>query len=934
MHLFTILTALLLTCLVALAQIDPNWTPAERAAATGDLPTLTRLTQQGADLRIHKGNPLVLAVQRKQTEVLTFLLEQGVLLDKTHPSYKRVWKKYFEQLIPISHDFYLQGQSGPGALACEQLRDIYGEEVSRQDETYATLLNNLAELYRSLSQYEKALPLYQDCKAIQEKVLGNRHSNYAITLNNLAGLYKDMGQYEEALPLYKDCKAILEQAQGKNHPDYASILNNMAQVYESMSQYEKALPLFQEALIIHKKVKGKNHPDYASTLNNLANLYNSMGQYEKALPLFLEDIAITEKVRGKNHPDYGNTLSNLAKLYESMGQYEKAILLFQEDLSITEKAQGKTHPAYATTLNNLAGLYELMGQYEKALPLHLEARQQYRTQLLSQIGIINEAAIRLFQQKFDYSEFVYSLGYTAQNQALAEQHYADALLSKGIGLLAGQHLNTVISQTKDTTAHRLAAQFRAIRMQLNRQLDLPLNQQQGVDALQKQATNLEQQLIRQLPEYGRAFEAIRVEWPQVQQALQPDEAAIEFVTFRYFHKRFTDSTCYMALLLRPGWEVPKVVRLGEQRQLDVLLTANPGPAQINNLYRGGVVSSTPGQSQQAQGLALSRFIWQPLDSLLQGAKTVYVAPAGRLHQIALAALPNPADTSQRMADRFTIWQVGSTRIVAIRHQRPSQPLHLNERPATLYGGIQYEADSLQLRQQAHSDNADHRLAYREATRSGVWNYLTGTQTEVEQIQRLLSPTQTRTLTGLDASEQSLKALSGRAPAVLHIATHGFFFPDLEQSKTEPGLTRNRFEVSEDPLLRSGLIMAGANYVWKGGKPIEGVDDGILTASEVSALNLLGTELVVMSACETALGKVQGSEGVYGLQRSFKMAGVRYLLMSLWRVSDKETADYMTLFYRQLLKTGSVPTAYGYAQQQMRQQYPGEPYKWAAFVLIE
>ena len=181
-------------------------------------------------------------------------------------------------------------------------------------------------------------------------------------------------------------------------------------------------------------------------------------------------------------------------------------------------------------------------------------------------------------------------------------------------------------------------------------------------------------------------------------------------------------------------------------------------------------------------------------------------------------------------------------------------------------------------------------------------------------------------------------MSGKSPVILHLATHGFFFPDLKKSITSQSFLNleehNHFELAENPLLRSGLVLAGANYVWKGGTPIEGVDDGILTAYEVSELNLRGSKLVVLSACETGLGQIQGSEGVYGLQRAFKMAGVEYLLMSLWRVPDLETANYMELFYQELLRTESVPAAYAFAQRQMKQRFPNSPFKWAAFVLLE
>ncbi len=169
-----------------------------------------------------------------------------------------------------------------------------------------------------------------------------------------------------------------------------------------------------------------------------------------------------------------------------------------------------------------------------------------------------------------------------------------------------------------------------------------------------------------------------------------------------------------------------------------------------------------------------------------------------------------------------------------------------------------------------------------------------------------------------------------SPSTIHLATHGYFFPDQEGEGQE-STDRN---AQEPPMVRSGLLLAGANKAWKEGVQIPGFEDGILTAFEISQLNLTNTELVVLSACETGLGDIQGSEGVFGLQRAFKMAGVRYLIMSLWQVPDFQTQDLMTTFYAKWLEQGlPIPEAFRAAQLEMRDKYQS-PYFWAGFVLVE
>ena len=211
----------------------------------------------------------------------------------------------------------------------------------------------------------------------------------------------------------------------------------------------------------------------------------------------------------------------------------------------------------------------------------------------------------------------------------------------------------------------------------------------------------------------------------------------------------------------------------------------------------------------------------------------------------------------------------------------------------------------------------------------------GTAQEINKIKELFNQNKitAKVFVQTAASEKNLKALDNKAPQVLHIATHGFFLPDPGESKIEKDLGRtNAYTLAKEPLLRSGLILAGGNYAWSGKEPIEGVEDGIVTAYEIAQLNLSNTELVVLSACETALGDVKGSEGVFGLQRAFKMAGVKKMIVSLWQVPDKETAELMTIFYSNWMNGKTIEDAFLLAQSAMRKKYA--PFYWAAFVLVE
>ena len=420
--------------------------------------------------------------------------------------------------------------------------------------------------------------------------------------------------------------------------------------------------------------------------------------------------------------------------------------------------------------------------------------------------------------------------------------------------------------------------------------------------------------------------------PDVQKGLQQDEAAIEFVKFHLYNKKWTDSTMYAAYVLRKNDSIPVFVPLFEEKQLQQLFDSagNTSTSMVSKFYRGLEIKN---HNAASLGAALYKVVWAPLEPYLKNIKKISYSPAGKLYSIAFQALQ--VDSTTVLMDKYQLQQYTSTRQVALRNEE-NQII----KPAgiTLFGNASFTMDSLQLAKQKSNKENISTTIYSPKKRSsdnGSWPDLAGTAAEVKKINVLFNQNKlnTKAFTQTAASEGNLKALSGNSPQILHIATHGFFLPEPDKKKKDknPNET-NTYTLAEDPLLRSGLILSGGNYAWSGKTPIDGVEDGIATAYEISQLNLSNTELVVLSACETALGDVKGSEGVFGLQRAFKMAGVKKLIVSLWQVPDKETAELMTAFYGYWMKGKTINESFTQAQAAMRKKY--SPFYWAAFVLVE
>ncbi len=827
-----------------------------------------------------------------------------------------------------------------------EAKSIWEKVLGKEHPFYASSLNNLAIIYIKLGNYEKAEPLYLEAKTIQEKALGKEDPNYASSLNNLATLYNTMGNYEKAEPLFLESKAIREKALGKEHPDYAISLLNLGNLYWEMGNYEKAEPLCLESTTIQEKALGKEHPDYAKNLNNLAILYKSMGNYEKAEPLYLEATTILEKALGKEHPDYATSLNGPATLYYDMGNYKKAEPLFLETKTIFEKVLGKEHPDYAKNLGSLASLYEKQNRFAESAPLLTQKYALDQARLSKAISFLSERELSIYTATFQSNGDLlgsYVLARLTPRAIGAEVKqlgtlpaliFDHALFYKGFLLTAAAQLNATSDGTPESKEMSLS--LKSYRRSLAAEYAKPIAERKNVAELEEKANSAEKELARTVTGYTEAKR--QVKWEEVMSTLKKDEAAIEFVSFKVNFPKKTDSTMYAALLLKSGTKQPEFIPLFEEKSLDSILQSK-GERRleyVNDLYsfnsRGAAVI-------EAKKRSLAELIYKPLENELSGIKTIYYSPSGLLHRINLDAIP--LSETETLADRYNLVEMNSTRQLVI----PTQIKNANN-DAALFGGIQFEQDStVQNNEPIIASRSRGELSFSSVDftlRGGTWNYLAGTEREVNTIEKIMqtSGIHTTLKKGYFATEESFKnigANNSASPRILHVATHGYFFSDPKENSKSSGIsgqTEPVFKISDHPMLRSGLIMAGGNATWQGKQTLEGREDGILTAYEISQMNLSNTELVVLSACETGLGDIQGNEGVFGLQRAFKIAGAKYLIMSLWQVPDKQTSILMTTFYKKWLEDKmAIPDAFHAAQKELR-ELGLDPYQWAGFVLVE
>lgn len=820
-----------------------------------------------------------------------------------------------------------------------------------------TSINNMARFYKGRGRYVEAESLYKEALAMSRQLFKGDHNLFATTIDGMASFYNDGGRYAEAEALYKDALAMCRRLFKGDHDDLVTSINNMAVFYDGQSRYDEAEPLHKEALAMYRRLFTGDHPGLATIINNMGWwLCNARQRYAEAEPFFKEAFAMRQRLFTGDHPDLATGMSSMAALYSHRGLYIEAESLYKDALAMRRRLFKGDHPDLASSINSMATFYEELGRYTEAEPLYKELLDVHLKILDGYFPSLSEVEKEQFWATMSwyferFNSFVQWR--SVVNSAVLGQMYNNQLSTKGLLLATTSKVRSRITASGDTTLlldfKRWQAKREALAKYLNYTTQKLQEERVNLDSLTKDANDLEKALSKRSEAFANEFDRKRPVWQDVRAMLKQGEAAVEIVRYR----TGMGIVKYVALVLTPAMqEHPDLVLFSRGEDME---------GKMLERYQQRIRRRTQFELDLDPDYESYKTYWLNLGNKLKGlgVKRVYLSPDGVYHQINVNTLLNPA-TKQYLLDELDVRILTSTRdLISFRtvpkQAAPKQAIPNNEktkpgmaqlrRTAELFGYPQYmlgaPSETINPKSGDPIAAALPKNIHQEMTGTfgAGFEDLPGAKAQVETISATLEQRKWKVVRhlGAAASEEALKSLI--SPNVLHIATHGFFLPDIADTGRRKATEFLQSITSKsrraNPLLRSGLALAGANNTALDALSIAaqaGSEDGILTAYEAMNLHLDNTELVDLSACETGLGMVKAGEGVYGLQRAFRVAGAKALIMSLRPVNDEATHLLMSSFYRLWSEGKPKQEAFRAAQNELRKAYP-IPYYWGGFVMV-
>ncbi|WP_224372962.1 CHAT domain-containing tetratricopeptide repeat protein [Hyalangium versicolor] len=833
-----------------------------------------------------------------------------------------------------------EGQYSNAIPVGEQALALTEAALGERDPRVALCLDVLGRLHLLQGAPQRAEPLLLRGLSIREAALGKSHPEVAIGHTSLADLYRTRGQSELAMLHYQRALDILEGSLGKDHLLVATSLNNLAGLYADLEIFEVARFNFARALTIKEKVLGENHPLVANSLVSLSRVLIAQGEYKQAEPLLQRALVIQEAALGKAHPDLANTISNLGIVYLKQGLQDPAGPLLERALGLREAALGPDHPLVAQSLY-LLGMYRWEQQrLAEAVPLLTRAFALSEQYLREEMVEFSEVRLdQLLKRLLLQEDSLYAmLREHPDNAALRRLTLGAVLLLKGRSVAEFAETTRVIHRSLGARDRDTFQKVRELRTQRAALLMQPPSvlasaaYRQRLSALSDQSSALGAELARHsaplreltaLPPLSRIVE-------QVAAALPKDGGLVEFIAYEEMWRLQeaipeVDAPLqvgYLALVLEPDGDI-RTVDLGPAEPID----------RAASCLRDALARRDADFQVSAQ--ALYRLIFQPLIPLLGDSHRLFLSPDDQLNLVPFAALH---DGRQFLVDSFDFTYLTSGRELLPRSgatpaSRSVVVLADPDFSARLPAAPSAQKNTQELAQ--GSTSLEGFLSTRAGLAEQPWTPLPGTRLEARAIQRLIP--QAQVFLGRDATKERLLRLP--TPGVLHLATHGFFLEDSPAQERTRGIAHfgalgeDRLEQPPfDPLLRSGLVLAGARARAPGaaGTSMPRLGSSLVTAFELEGLDLWGTELVVLSACDTGRGNVMRGQGVYGLRRALVIAGAETVVMSLWKVNDGTTHQLMEAYYHNLLAGQGRATALREAMRALRETQP-HPHYWAPFI---
>ncbi len=832
----------------------------------------------------------------------------------------------------------------------------------RNSLNYAYYLSQLAQFYYRQGKTEKAMLYIEPSIEIVKRVYGTKSPKYAWYREIQSDIYFAMEKYKESLAILEDVQQVYASSFGTNSFDYISAFSDLASLYESLGRYDEAEAMFNQLLEKQATLRGKKTYYYVNALEQLAGLYRRWHKPGRTIEVAEEAISYLDSIDDVSSYSYLTFYNLMGLSYAYQNNIAQADIYLTMALEGATKRGGKESGDYFVYTNNLAFVKLLKGEYELAEKMYTEAakrfdyyetvrdldRVNHENNLaelylswgkLDKAGkyfdsvtglllnrITNEFHYMSEKQKADFwnayrGDFenynTYALAASKDNEAVVGQMYNNQIQTKSLLLSTSTRERRRILNSGDSTIIAKYFDYVSLKEQLVKYYgysrELLAQERINLDSLESRATAYESELSLDVKGLAEETRNAKVKWEDIQRLLTPTEAAVEIVRFRYFDKLRTDSVIYAALILTSETQ--------KSPTLVVLPNGNELEGRYYKSYRASI------QFQQADAYSYAQY-WAPIDAILRGKKTVYFSPDGIYNQLNVSAFRR-MDGSY-VLDDYSVTSLTSTRdMLALRGNSAKKD---RRTVASLFGFPSYSLSHRDIETYTEQRGAGSAFAIErdvDLTRFG-FSELKGTKQETEAISALLTKNswEAQLFLGREALEEELKSV--QSPRVLHIATHGFFLDDVDEGN-DLQLGIETAQSKKNPLLRSGLLLAGAEETVKGNYYNQ-TENGIFTAYEAMNLQLNGTELVVLSACETGRGELRSGEGVYGLQRSFQIAGAEALIMSLWKVNDDATQMLMTQFYQNWLQGKSKKEAFTNAQLRVRETYD-HPYYWGAFVMV-
>lgn len=596
-----------------------------------------------------------------------------------------------------------------------------------------------------------------------------------------------------------------------------------------------------------------------------------------------------------------------------MGEFGRAENRYDDALSKFQKFFSDTHPEYVKVQSKLAKTHDMDGDWRRSLNEMDEVLLKYKDFIEAYFPALSEREKAKYWNtiKTDYEFYNTLIVSKNKNEKYIGELYNNALLTKALLLNSSIKIRQRIMSSDDielkNTYQEWIAKKELLTVALSMTKDQLLANNLDQSKLSSEVESIEKKLSLKSELFGENYDEKPVTWENVRDALEENEVAIEMVRFRVFEKNFTDSIKYALLYIT-----------GEKRSKPNMILLDNGE-ELENKYLKYYRNTIKYQLKDTRSYEA---FWKPIVDEIGTVTTLYISPDGVYNQINLESIPTP-EPNKYVIDNSNIILISNTKDLYLKKDEPEGlPVDVNL-VATMFG------DPVFYIQTDPGVPARNSGVSRET--ATVINQLPGTKKEIEQVRGFLNRSgwEVKEFSNLDAREEIVKTIS--SPQIFHVATHGFF---KEETKTASAVDQDLYEnyLYENPLLKSGLLLSGAGDILNSTKHNYNIESGILTAYEAMNLNLDQTELVVLSACETGLGEMEAGEGVYGLQRSFLVAGAKSVIMSLFKVSDDVTQQLMVRFYQKWLDTGDKRQAFTDAKKEIRNEYP-DPIYWGPFVMI-